>query len=253
MKQNQNIGGESSIVLYTSEDNRVQLSVKLENETVWLTQVQMAELFGRDATVIGKHIRNVYAEGELTPDTTTAKFAAVVRRGFRGEVEDVLDHYNLDVIISVGYRVKSKQGVRFLQWSNSVLKDYIIKGYAVRDNLQLQHYNELKDIVALMARTMALQEQTNGDEYTGLFNVISDYVYALDTLDHYDYQELTIDKTTREERFHATYENAMDAINRLKEKFGGSALFANEKDESFRSSIGQIYQTFGGEELYQRI
>ena len=246
------IGGESSIMLYTSEDNTIQLDVKLEQETVWLTQAQMAQLFGTDRTTIVRHISNIYKCEELEEKSTCAKNAQVRFEGNRRVVRQI-PYYNLDMILSVGYRVNSKNAIAFRHWSSNVLKDYIVKGYAVRDQLQLQHYNELKDIVSLMSRTMALQEHPKGDEYAGLFNVISDYVYALDTLDHYDYQELTIQKTTRTEPFHATYENAMDAINRLKEKFGGSALFANEKDDSFKSSIGQIYQTFGGEELYPSV
>lgn len=161
--------------------------------------------------------------------------------------------YNLDVIISVGYRVKSIQGTRFRQWANSVLKQYLIKGYAINQQLKLDRYNELKDVVRLMGRAIGMQEKVSTDEYSGLFNVISDYVYALDTLDHYDYQSLSIQQTTKDEPFCATYENAMEAINALKDKFGGSQWFANEKDDSFKSSIGQIYQTFGGEELYPSV
>lgn len=161
--------------------------------------------------------------------------------------------YNLDVIISVGYRVKSVQGTRFRQWANSVLKQYLIKGYAINQQIKLDRYNELKDVVRLMSRAVGLQDKVTTDEYSGLFNVISDYVYALDTLDQYDYQSLSISKTTKEEPFRATYDNAMEAISALKEKFGGSKWFANEKDDSFKSSIGQIYQTFGGEELYPSV
>lgn len=132
------------------------------------------------------------------------------------------------------------------------MKQYIIKGYAINQK-RLDNYNELKEVVRLMSRAITLQDQVSEGEYNGLFNVISDYVYALDTLDKYDYQTLLIDKTTQTEPFHATYENAMEAINALKEKFGGSKWFANEKDDSFKSSIGQIYQTFGGEELYASV
>lgn len=173
------------------------------------------------------------------------------RSGFTQIKEITL--YNLDVIISVGYRVKSVQGTRFRQWANSVLKQYLIKGYAINQQIKLDRYNELKDVVRLMSRAVGLQDKVTTDEYSGLFNVISDYVYALDTLDQYDYQSLSISKTTKEESFRATYDNAMEAINALKEKFGGSKWFANEKDDSFKSSIGQIYQTFGGEELYPSV
>ena len=240
----------NSIEIYRSQDGSVQLNVKLENDTVWLTQSQMAELFGRDRTVITRHINNCYKEGELDKKITCAKFAHM------GKDQDQTYEttmYNLDVIISVGYRVKSIQGTRFRQWANSVLKQYLIKGYAINQQLKLDRYNELKDVVRLMGRAIGMQEKVSTDEYSGLFNVISDYVYALDTLDHYDYQSLSIQQTTKDEPFRATYENAMEAINALKDKFGGSQWFANEKDDSFKSSIGQIYQTFGGEELYPSV
>ena len=240
----------NSIEIYRSQDGSVQLNVKLENETVWLTQSQMAELFGRDRTVIARHINNCYKEGELDKNITCAKFAHM------GRDQDQMYEtamYNLDVIISVGYRVKSVQGTRFRQWANSVLKQYLIKGYVINQQIKLDRYNELKDVVRLMARAIGMQEIVTNDEYGGLFNVISDYVYALDTLDHYDYQSLSIQQTTKEEPFRATYDNAMEAINALKDKFGGSQWFANEKDDSFKSSIGQIYQTFGGEELYPSV
>ena len=240
----------SSIVLYTAEDNSIQLDVKLENDTVWLSIEQMALLFGRDRTVVSRHIRNIYSEGELTRDITCAKFAHM---GIDNDQVYEVQLYNLDVIISVGYRVKSVQGTRFRQWANKVLKDYLIKGYAVNQKITQQRYEELKDVVRLMSRTYQLQESVSTEEADGLLTMIGDYVYALDTLDHYDFQQLTLEKTTEEEPFHATYENAMEAINRLKPKFGGSALFANEKDDSFKSSIGQIYQTFGGEELYPSV
>lgn len=240
----------NSIEIYRSQDGSVQLNVKLENETVWLTQSQMAELFGRDRTVIARHINNCYKEGELDKNITCAKFAHM------GKDQDQMYEtamYNLDVIISVGYRVKSVQGTRFRQWANSVLKQYLIKGYVINQQIKLDRYNELKDVVRLMARAIGMQEKVTNDEYGGLFNVISDYVYALDTLDHYDYQSLSIQQTTKEEPFRATYDNAMEAINALKDKFGGSQWFANEKDDSFKSSIGQIYQTFSGEELYPSV
>ncbi|WP_278789455.1 virulence protein RhuM/Fic/DOC family protein [Leyella stercorea] len=245
----------NSIEIYRSQDGSVQLNVKLENETVWLTQSQMAELFGKDRTTINRHISNIFKEGELDEFLVCAKNAHTKNYGRRSGFTQIkeITLYNLDVIISVGYRVKSVQGTRFRQWANSVLKQYLIKGYAINQQIKLDRYNELKDVVRLMSRAVGLQDKVTTDEYSGLFNVISDYVYALDTLDQYDYQSLSISKTTKEESFRATYDNAMEAINALKEKFGGSKWFANEKDDSFKSSIGQIYQTFGGEELYPSV
>ncbi len=235
-----------SIELYHSQDGSVQLNVKLENETVWLSANQMAMLFDRDAKTIRKHINNVFADGELAKESNTQKMRVA-------NSDKPVPFYNLDVIISVGYRVKSRQGVQFRQWATSVLKQYLIKGYVVNQQIKLDRYNELKDVVRLMSRSIVLQDNVTTDEYSGLFNVISDYVYALDTLDQYDYQSLSISKTTKKEPFRATYDNAMEVINALKEKFGGSKWFANEKDDSFKSSIGQIYQTFGGEELYPSV
>lgn len=236
----------NSIEIYHSQDGSVQLNVKLENETVWLSANQMAMLFDRDAKTIRKHINNVFADGELAKESNTQKMRVA-------NSDKPVPFYNLDVIISVGYRVKSRQGVQFRQWATSILKQYLIKGYVVNQQIKLDRYNELKDVVRLMSRSIVLQDKVTTDEYSGLFNVISDYVYALDTLDQYDYQSLSISKTTKEEPFRATYDNAMEVINALKEKFGGSKWFANEKDDSFKSSIGQIYQTFGGEELYPSV
>lgn len=245
----------NSIEIYRSQDGSVQLNVKLENETVWLTQSQMAELFGKDRTTINRHISNIFKEGELDEFLVCAKNAHTKNYGRRSGFTQIkeITLYNLDVIISVGYRVKSVQGTRFRQWATSVLKQYLIKGYAINQQIKLDRYNELKNVVRLMSRAVGLQDKVTTDEYSGLFNVISDYVYALDTLDQYDYQSLSISKTTKDESFRATYDNAMEAINALKGKFGGSKWFANEKDDSFKSSIGQIYQTFGGEELYPSV
>ena len=243
----------SSIVLYTTEDGNTQLEVKLEKDTVWLSREQIAQLYGRDYKTIAKHINNALRE-ELEGEPVVAKFATPKKYGRKDGYNQMqnIDYYNLDMIISVGYRVKSRNGIVFRKWANNILKQYLIKGYAI-NRRRLDHYDELKDVVRLMSRALTLQDKVSEGEYSGLFNVITDYVYALDTLDRYDYQTLDIEKTTKEEPFRATYENAMEAINALKVKFGGSQWFANEKDDSFKSSIGQIYQTFGGEDLYPSV
>ena len=241
----------NQIEIYRSADGNIELNVKLENDTVWLTQSQMAELFGVDRTSVVRHIKNIYAIQELDEASTCAKNAQVRLEGSRKIVRDI-PFYNLDMVISVGYRVNSKNATSFRKWATSILKQYLIKGYAINQK-RLDHYDDLKSVVSLMSRAITLQQKVTMGEYEGLFSVISDYVYALDTLDRYDYQSLGISKTTREEPFHATYENAMEAINALKGKFGGSQWFANEKDNSFKSSIGQIYQTFGGEDLYPSV
>ena len=254
MKENRIIANNgSSIVLFTTEDGNTQLEVKLEKDTVWLNREQIAQLYGRDYKTIAKHINNALRE-ELEGEPVVAKFATPKKYGRKEGYNQMqnIDYYNLDMIISVGYRVKSRNGIVFRKWANNILKQYLIKGYAI-DQRRLDHYDELKDVVRLMSRALTLQDKVSEGEYAGLFNVITDYVYALDTLDRYDYQTLGIEKTTKEEPFRATYENAMDAINALKVKFGGSQWFANEKDDSFKSSIGQIYQTFSGEDLYPSV
>ena len=240
----------NQIVLYQSEDGMTQLDVKLEGETVWLNRQQMAELFGRDVKTIGKHINNALKE-ELD-NSTVAKFATVQKEGSR-LVNREVEYYNLDMIISVGYRVKSKRGVEFRRWANGILKQFLINGYAVNERIRQRQIAELRQLVLVVGRTIEQQPVTTTDESHALFDVVVDYTYALDTLDNYDYQRLYISKTTRNELFHATYDNAMQEIEMLREKFGASTLFGNEKDESFKSSIGQIYQTFDGEELYPSV
>ena len=245
--------GSSSIVMYTDANGEMQLEVKLEQETVWLTREQMSILFGRDYKTIAKHVNNALKE-ELEGEPVVAKFATPKKYGRQEGLTQMqmVEYYNLEMITSVGFRVKSKRGVQFRKWANKVLKDYIVKGYAINQR-RLDHYEELKDVLRLMGRTVSLQERLTTEEYGGLFSVIGNYLYALDTLDRYDYQSLAIGNTTKKGPFRATYDNAMEAINALKEKFGESQWFANEKDESFKSSIGQIYQTFDGEELYPSV
>ena len=243
---------QNQIVIYQTEDGQTQIDVRLENETVWLTQAQMAELFQTDRTSIVRHINNIYKVEELDRDSTCAKIAQVQIEGKRTVKRDI-PLFNLDMIISVGYRVNSKRGIKFRQWANRVLKDYLVKGYAINERMRREQIGELRQLVGMLGRTIQGQPLLSTDETNALFEVVTDYTYALDTLDNYDYERLTIDKTTKEEPFHATYENAMEEIRLLRDKFGGSVLFGNEKDDSFKSSIGQIYQTFGGEELYPSV
>ena len=242
----------NKIVIYQTEDGHTRIDVRMENETVWLTQAQMAELFQKTPQNITMHIRNAFNEGELDEQATCKEFLQVQTEGAR-VVRRKVKFYDLDVIISVGYRVKSQRGTAFRIWARNVLKDYLIKGYAINEQLRHEQLGELRQLVRMLGRTIQSQPLLSTDESQALFDVVTDYTYALDTLDNYDYQRLTIEKTTQEERFHATYENAMREINALREKFGGSTLFGNEKDDSFHSSIGQIYQTFGGVELYPSV
>lgn len=238
------------IVIYRSADGQTIVDVRMDGDTVWLSQAQMAELFQKDRTVIGRHINNIYKEHELERETTCANFAHV---GKDADQTYQTALYNLDVIISVGYRVKSQRGTQFRIWANKVLKEYLVKGYAVNKALSEQRYTELKQLVAVLGRTVKAQEALTSDDALNLVEVVSDYAYALDTLDKYDYQQLAVEQTTNEAKFHATYEGAMQAIEELKAKFGGSQWFAHEKDDSFKSSIGLIYQTFGGQDLYPSV
>ncbi len=234
------------IVIYQTADGQTSIDVKLENDTVWLSANQMAILFDRDEKTIRKHVNNVFSEGELEKENNT-HFLRV------DGVKQPVAFYSLDVIISVGYRVKSQRGTQFRIWANKVLKEYLIKGYAVNKALTEQHYTELKQLVNVLGRTVKAQEALTSDDALNLVEVVADYAYALDTLDKYDYQQLAVEQTTNEAKFRATYEGAMKAIEELKEKFGGSQWFAHEKDDSFKSSIGQIYQTFGGQDLYPSV
>lgn len=234
------------IIIYQTADGQTSIKVKLENETVWLSANQMATLFDRDEKTIRKHINNVFSEGELEKENNT-HFLRV------DGVKQPVAFYSLDVIISIGYRVKSQRGTQFRIWANRVLKEYLVKGYAVNKALTEQRYTELKQLVSVLGRTVKAQEALTSDDALNLVEVVSDYTYALDTLDKYDYQQLAVEHTTNEVKFHATYEGAMQAIEELKEKFGGSQWFAHEKDDSFKSSIGQIYQTFGGQDLYPSV
>ena len=238
---------ENKVIIYQTPDGQTQLDVRFEDETVWLTQAQMAELFQKDQSVIARHIANLFNEGELEKESNMQILHNTLSKYKPTAI------YNLDVIISVGYRVKSKNGTAFRIWARKIIKDYLIKGYAVNEHIRQEQIQELRQLVQVVGRTLQNKEIADTVESQDLLNVVVDYTYALDTLDNYDYQRLNIEKTTTDEPFHATYENAMREINMLKQKFGHSALFGNEKDGSFKSSIGQIYQTFDGEDLYPSV
>ena len=234
------------IIIYQSEDGKTQLDVKLEGETVWLSTKQMAKLFDKEESNIRRHVNNVFKEAELTRENNV-HFLHV------NGIKKPVPYYTLDVIISVGYRVHSQRGVRFRQWANSILKQYLVKGYAINENIRKHQIAELRQLIQVLGRAIQQHPAKTTDESNALFDVVVDYTYALDTLDNYDYQRLHIAKTTKEEPFHATYDNAMHEIDMLRQKFGGSVLFGNEKDESFKSSIGQIYQPLDGTELYPSV
>ena len=237
---------ENQIVIYQTDNGQTSIDVRLESETVWLNTSQMSLLFDRDEKTIRKHVNNVFSDDEVTKEDNT-HFLRVVG------VNQPVAFYSLDVIISVGYRVKSQRGVQFRRWANRVLKEYLLKGYVVNERIRKRQITELRQLVQMLGRTIQNQPLLKTDENQALFGIVVDYTYALDTLDDYDYQRLGVKETTQEEKFQATYDNAMQAIAALREKFGGSTLFGNEKDDSFKSSIGQIYQTFDMKDLYPSV
>ncbi|NLR82787.1 virulence protein RhuM/Fic/DOC family protein [Chitinophaga eiseniae] len=241
----------NQILIYQTGDGETTIDVKIENETVWLSLNHIAELFSRDKSVVSRHISNIFKEKELERNSVVAKNATT---GTDGKIYQV-EYFNLDVIISIGYRVKSQRGTQFRMWANRTLKEYLTKGY-VLNKKQLQEKSsqleELKQTVKLLGNVIE-SKHPNSDEAIGLLKVITDYTYALDVLDKYDHQVLQIESTTSENLFEITYQSAMDAINGLRDKFGGSSLFGNEKDESFQGSLAAIYQTFGGQYLYPSV
>lgn len=244
----------SQLVIYQTPQGDTRIDVTVKGETIWLTQRQIAELFGTKVPAISKHLKNIFTSGELQEDMVISKMETTTRHGaISGKTQTKeTKFYNLDAILSVGYRVNSKNATAFRIWANQVLKQYLLQGYAINERVAAQKYDELNQLVKVLGRTIQNQEKLTEDSRS-LLDVVVDYTYALDTLDRYDYQELKIEDTTGKEAFHATYDNAMEVIRELHEKFGGSTLFGNEKDDSFKSSIGQIYQTFGGVDLYPSV
>jgi prophage maintenance system killer protein len=239
------------IEIYQIEEGNTEISVSLNGDTVWLSLNQMVELFQRDKSVISRHINNIFKEKELLKDSVVAKNATTASDGKTYQV----DYYNLDVVISVGYRIKSKRGTDFRIWANKVIKEYLIKGYAINEKKleqQKQQFTDLKLSIKVLENVFN-QKGLNEDESIGLLKVISDYAYALDILDQYDYQSLEIQETSGKETYQLTYTEAISQIQLVKERYGNSDLFGREKDKSFRSSVSTIYQTFDGVDLYPSI
>ena len=237
------------IAIYQAPDGTTSIDVKLEKETIWLTQKQIADLFGVKRPAITKHLKNIFETGELEESSTCS---ILEHMGNDGKQHYQTAFYNLDAVLSVGYRVNSKNATQFRIWANKVLKDYLVKGYALNQKAKLEQLEDLKNAVKLLSNVLERKE-LSVDEASGLLRIITDYTYGLDTLDKYDYQKLEIEATTPKGQFHATYEEAMGAIDALRRKFGSVGLFGNEKDQSFKSSMATIYQTFGGEELYPSV
>lgn len=236
------------IVLYKNK-----LEVRLEKETIWLSLNQMADLFGRDKSVISRHIHNIIKTKELQRNSTVAFFATVQNEG-RRSIERTIEYFNLDAIISVGYRVNSKRGTQFRIWATNVLRKHLVNGYTINEKRlkSAEHkYKELQKSLQLLGNVVALERVS--DETKGLIQVITEYSRALDILDDYDHQRLSAPKGTKQARFELTYAEARKIIEAVKQKFKGSSLVGQEKDESFKGSIGAIYQTFDGKDVYPTV
>lgn len=226
---------QSKIVIYQTQDGKTSIDVKLEQDTVWLTQAQMVELFQKDQSVIARHIANVFKEGELDKNSNMQILHNTLSKYKPTTI------YNLDVVISVGYRVKSQRGTQFRIWANSVLKDYLIRGIAVNDN----RLKQLGEAIKILKRT------TNQLDAQQMLAVVEQYTIALDLLDDYDHQCIRKPDGNKA-TYVLTYEECRNVINSMKFNTDND-LFGNEKDKSFYSSIGAIYQTFGGEDVYPSV
>lgn len=247
----------NEIILYQAKELPSRIEVRIEDETVWLTQEQMAALFGRNRVAITQHIGNIFKEGELDEEVVCKDFLLTTQHGaIKGKSQTrKIKIYNLDVIISVGYRVKSKRGTQFRIWANKILKEYLIKGYSLNQILlekKTKQLKELQESVKILGNVINYKALSN-DESVGLLKIISDYAYALDVLDQYDYQTLEIRNTSGKELYQLTYNEAIKQIDSAKKAHGNSELFGREKDDSFRSSISTIYQTCNGNDLYPSI
>ncbi|MBH8559907.1 virulence protein RhuM/Fic/DOC family protein [Hymenobacter sp. BT442] len=240
-----------NILLYQAPDGQTKLEVQLDHETVWLSQAQMVELFDTTKQNVSLHIRNIFREGELSDETSVKDSLTLVSKDRKYSVK----YYNLDVIISVGYRVKSLRGTHFRQWATNILRQYLVQGYALNEKRLRESARQLADLkrlVQLQGEVAANQELTS-DQSDALLRVLGDYARALDVLDQYDHQRLRVRGTATEEPFELTYEAGLEAVDSLRTQFGGSTLFGREKDASFQSSVRSIYQSFGGEDLYPSV
>jgi len=245
---------ESEIVIYQSSEETAEIQVRLEGETIWLSQKQMADLFEKDTDTIGLHLKNIFKSGELEDNSTTEKYSVVQDEGNR-KVKRNIKHYNLDAIISVGYRVNSVRGTQFRIWATKVLREYLVKGFSVNQQVlerKNEKLNELQETIRIIRNSVGSKE-LSGTETKGLLDIIADYSFALDILDQYDYQSLKISDTTEEELYRLKYEEAIEQIGQARKVHSNSELFGREKDESFKSSIGAIYQTFDGKDLYPSV
>lgn len=245
---------QNPIVIYETDDGQTAIEVQVRTETIWLSQAQMAILFDKDSDTIGLHLKNIFRSGELDEAATTEKSSVVQREGSR-QVRRNTKVYNLDAIISVGYRVNSKKGTQFRIWANNILKQYLLQGYALNEQKLREQQEKLADLKLAIALSSRLvhNKDLSVRESQGILAILEQYSHALTVLDNYDHQRLAIEATHNVARAQISYQEAIAQIHlwRQQEKLGD--LFGNEKDESFKSSLETIYQTFGGSELYPSI
>ena len=241
----------TDLIVFRPRGANVSLDVKLKNETVWLTQAQMSDLFLTERSVVTKHIRNILNSKELKENSVCAFFAHTAVDGKTYQTA----FYNLDMIISVGYRVNSKRGTQFRIWATNVLKQHLIQGYTINQRRLKEHTESLKTLqqAVKMLADLSSRKSLTSDEAKGLFEVIRDYSYGLDVLDDYDHGRTQIKSATAKECYQLTYEEGLKVIGQMRQKFGASGLFGNEKDASFKSALGAVYQTFGGKDLYPSV
>jgi len=239
----------SDVAIYQSEDGNATLEVQLDQDTVWLSQEQLAELFDRERSVITKHLRNVFKEGELEEASVRAKYAHTASDGKTYQTQ----FYNLDVIISVGYRVKSQRGTQFRQWATRILREHLVKGYTLNEQRLSEERAKLQEMqraIDLLSRTLSNKEMVDnlGKE---VLQVITDYAYALATLDRYDHGTLVVEATSGPAGYVLEYAEAISIVKSMKGEFDG--LFGQEKDQGFKSALGAICQTFDGKDVYPSI
>ncbi len=237
----------TELVLYRSKDGTIQLDAQLERKTIWLSQKQMGLLFDKDTDTIGLHIRNVFREEELVESATTEDSSVVQQEGKR-KVRRKVRFYNLDVIISVGYRVTSQRGTEFRIWATHVLNQHIVQGYTLNE----KRLKELKQTLKL-ASDISKRKTLSGDEASILLQTVSEYAGALDLLDDYDHQRVAIGKVSRRKAKPVSYEEAIHLVDVMRRKFGDSAVFGKEKDESLHGSLNAIMQSFGGQDVYPSV
>lgn len=239
------------VILYKSAEGDTKLDVKLSGDTVWLSQDQIAVLFGTQRPAITKHLGNIFKSRELDQKSVSSILERTARDGKIYKTK----FYNLDAVLSVGYRVNSRRATHFRIWANRVLKEYLVKGYALNENRLKEQNEKVKELEKSIEVFKRVSEnyQLKEDEFSGILKVISDYTYALDILDQYDHKKLEIGKVEKKEEYKIGYNDSVEVITGIKKKFGGSDLFGKQKDESFRSTIGTLYQTFSKKELYPSI